>query len=365
MDTDSDTGRQRSRLSRRAALGAIGGTTVALAGCTGGGSADSLTVSVYGGAYGNVFEEEVAAPFEAETGISVEVAKAWSNRVTKLRSAQSGGGEPPFDVIGLSGFNYLSARTEGLLQSVRYENVPNAEKVWPFFREYRTDEYGVPGEAGPLGIVYKEGKPHAESWAEFTTTDAPAGMNGGYWKNPLIVSALLTDAAPGIEELYDPDQYDPMFSTLEEIAANVASWYQGGADVWSALDGGTIDYGGFYFASGLAGIDNRPEKEYGMLLPEQSPGYFTNFCVTNTDRREESEQFLDFMLDTEIQTNWHQSGYYVPANQEVAGSYADRVADDYPTTNEELESFLLLGDSERLAENQSTLSDRFTQVISS
>ena len=119
MDTGSDASRQRSRLSRRAALGAIGGTTVALAGCTGGGSADSLTVSVYGGAYGNVFEEEVADPFEAETGISVEVAKAWSNRVTKLRSAQSGGGEPPFDVIGLSGFNYLSARTDWSSPSVR------------------------------------------------------------------------------------------------------------------------------------------------------------------------------------------------------------------------------------------------------
>jgi len=357
------------RASRRAVLGALGGSAVALAGCAGvtggGGEPDELTVSVYGGAYGDVFEETVADAYEAETGTSVTVSKAWSNRVSKLRAADQGGDDPPYDVIGLSGFNYLSARNEDLLRPVRYENVPNAGDVWPFFREYRTDEYGVPGEGGVLGIVYEEGSPHAETWREFETVDAPAGMNGGYWKNPLLVSALLTDAAPGVEEIYDPELYDPMFATLEDLARNVATWYRGGADVWSALGGGQIAYGAFYYASGLAGIDARPEKEYRMVLPERSPGYFTNFCVTNTDRRDEAERFLDFLLRTEVQTDWHRNGYYVPANREVAGSYADRVAGRYPETNDALADFFLLGDSERLAEYKSTLSDRFTRITAS
>ncbi len=362
--------RGNSSVSRRAVLGALGGSAAALAGCAGvtgagSGGTDELTVSVYGGAYGDVFEETVADAYEAETGTTVNVAKAWSNRVSKLRAADQGSDSPPYDVIGLSGFNYLSARNEELIQRVRYENVPNAEKVWPFFREYRTDEYGVPGEGGVLGIVYEEGNAHAETWSEFATVDAPAGMNGGYWKNPLLIAALLTDAAPGVEEIYDPEMYDPMFETLESLAENVATWYRGGADVWSALDGGQIEYGAFYYASGLAGIDARPEKNYRMLLPEQSPGYFTNFAVTNTDRRDEAERFLDFMLRTEIQTDWHQNGYYVPANREVAGSYADRVQSRYPETNDALADFFVLGDSERLAAQKSALSDRFTRITAS
>jgi len=351
-------------------LGIVGGSVASLSGCLDGivgdstDGADSLTVSVYGGAYGNVFEETVASAYEEETGTSVEVAKAWNERVSKLRSADQGNSDPPFDLIGLSGSNYLAAREENLVQPVRYENVPNAEKVWPFLREYRTDEYGVPGEGGVLGIVYKEGESHAEEWDEFMTTDAPAGMNGSYWKNPLLVAALLTDDSEGVGEIYDPDQHDAMFDTLEDLADNIATWYQGGADVWSSLDGGTIDYGAFYFASGLAGIDNRPDKNYAMTLPSESPGYYTNFCVTNTDNRDETERFLDFMLQTDIQREWNQNGYYIPANQEVAGDYADRLDGLYPETNEDLESFMVLGSSERLSEYQSDLSDRFSEVIS-
>ena len=367
----NDEGRQavaetRGSVSRRAMLGAVGGSVAALSGCLTGGDessgADSITVSVYGGAYGNVFEETVAGAYEEETGTTVNVQKAWSNRVSQLQSASQGDDGPPYDVIGLSGFNYLTARNEELLTPVRYDNIPNAEKIWPFFREYRTDEYGVPGEGGVLGIVYREGDPHATTWSEFMEVDAPAGMNGGYWKNPLLIAALLTDETAGVGEIYDPEMHDAMFSTLEDLAENVATWYRGGADVWSALGGGTIDYGAFYYASGLAGIDNRPDKNYGMVLPEMSPGYFTNFCVTNTDKRDEAERFLDFMLRTEVQTEWHNNGYYVPANREVAGSYADRVQGAYPESNEGMESFFVLGDSERLSAYQSELSDRFTEI---
>jgi len=346
-------------------LGAVGGSVAAFAGCLSGGGgsgADSLTVSVYGGAYGNVFEETVAAAYEEETGTTVNVSKAWSNRVSKLRSASQGDGDPPYDLIGLSGFNYLTARNEELLTPVRYENVPNAEMVWPFFREYRTDEYGVPGEGGVLGIVYKDDSPHATTWSEFMEVDAPAGMNGGYWKNPLLIAALLTDEAEGVGEIYDPAMHDAMFSTLEQLSENIATWYRGGADVWSALGGGTIDYGAFYYASGLAGIDSRPDSNYQMVLPETSPGYFTNFCVTNTDKRDEAERFLDFMLRTDIQTAWNQNGYYVPANQNVAGDYAERLQGVYPESNDEMESFFIIGNAEELSPYQSDLSDRFTEI---
>ena len=359
------------RTSRRAVLAGLGGTAAAaLAGCLSGGSAgdgggaDSITVSVYGGAYGNVFEEYVAGPYEEETGTTVEVSKAWSKRVSKLRSAEQGGNDPPYDLIGLSGFNYLTAREEELVQPVRYGNVPNADMVWDFFKEYRTDEYGVPAEGGVLGIIYKEGVPHAESWADFKTIDRDAGMNGGYWKNPLIVSSLLAERADGIQELYDESMHDAVFAQLEQISENVSSWYTGGASVWEALDGGTIDYGAFYYASGLAGIDNRPEKDYRMALPEQSPGYYTNFCVTNTDKRAAAEDFLNYMLRTEVQTRWNENGYYIPANSEVAGNYVDRLQGLYPESDDELADFMLLGNSERLAPYQSMLSDRFARITS-
>jgi spermidine/putrescine transport system substrate-binding protein len=370
-----DDGRSR----RRFLTGAGAATAVALAGCLGGGdggdggggggygtggsnTASSITVSVYGGAYGNVFEETVAAAYEEETGTTVNVAKAWSERVAKLRSAAQGGGSPPYDLIGLSGFNYLSARNEELVQPVRYENVPNAEKVWPYFRNVRTDEFGVPGEGGVLGIIYKPESEYAESWEGFMTTDAPAGMNGGYWKNPITIAAQLSDEMPGTQELYEPAAHEAVFDTLEKLSANVAKWYSGGADVWTALDGGTIDYGAFYYASGLAGIDNRPEKNYEMLLPDVTPGYFTNFCVTNTDKRDEAERFLDFMLRTEVQQAWNENGYYIPANREVAGSYAERLQGLYPETNEELAEFMIVGDYEALSEYKTKLSDRFTQI---
>jgi spermidine/putrescine transport system substrate-binding protein len=353
---------------RRSILKTVGGGFAAGAGlttgCLGGGGEDRpLRVSPYSGAYGEVFEEVVVEGFRDEYGIEVETAPGWDERITELRSTVNSGGSVPYDIVGVAGQNYLIGINEGLFEPIRYENVPNAQDVWGFLRDYRTDEYGVPGEAGVSGIMYDEGGPYAEDWDELLSSDAPVGMDTGYWDVSLLVTALMSDELPGAEEFNNPEAHETLLSEFEEVSGEVDVWYQGGAEVWEIMERGQVDQAVFYYASGRAGIEDRG-LDYGMLIPDTAPAYYTNFCVTkDSPNREDAEKFLNYMLREDVQREWVSEGYYVPANSSVAGDYPDSVAGVYPTTEDGMREFLTLPDWERIEGSVETLSNGFNERI--
>jgi spermidine/putrescine transport system substrate-binding protein len=351
--------------TRRGVLGAAGaGFAGAATGCLGGGEDRPLRVSPYSGAYGDVFEDVVVDGFVEEHGIEVETAPGWDERVAELRSTVESGGAVPYDLIGVAGQNYLVGVNEGLFEPVRYDNVPNAEDVWGFMRDYRTDEYGVPGEAGVSGIMHDEGGAYAETWEELLSSEAPFGMDTGYWDVGLLVTALLSDERSGAGEFNDPDAHDALLSEFDGVADDVDVWYDGGGEVWEIMGRGEVDQAVFYYASGRAGIESR-DLDYGMVVPEEAPAYYTNFCVTkDSPNREEAEMFLNYMLREDVQREWVREGYYVPANSRVAEDYPDAVDGVYPTGEPAMSDFLKVPDWEAIEGGIEALSDGFYERIS-
>lgn len=361
MTGSSETYSRRDLI--KTAGGLVAGTGLTT-GCLGDGGEDRpLRVSPYSGAYGEVFEEVVVEGFRDEYGIEVEVAPGWDERVTELRSTVGSGGSVPYDIVGVAGQNYLIGINEGLFEPVRYQNVPNADDVWDFMRGYRTDEYGVPGEAGVSGIMYDEGGPYAEGWDGLLSSDAPVGMDTGYWDVSLLVTALMSEELPGAEEFNQPEAHETLLSEFEEVSERVDVWYQGGAEVWEIMERGQVDQAVFYYASGRAGIESRG-LDYGMAIPDTAPAYYTNFCVTKgSPNREDAERFLNYMLREEVQREWVSEGYYVPANSTVAGDYPDSVAGVYPTDEEGMRGFLTVPDWEGIEGSVDELSNGFNERI--
>jgi len=354
--------------NRRRMLRAIGGITAGTAlttGCLGGNEDEDrpLRVSPYSGAYGDVFEEVVVEGFMDEHGTEVETAPGWDERVTELRSTVESGGTVPYDIVGVAGQNYLIGINEGLFEPIRYENVPNANEVWGFLREYRTDEYGVPGEAGVSGIMHDEEGSYARDWSELLESEAPVGMDTGYWDVSLLVTALLSEKRPGAEEFNDTEAHEELLNSFEGVSEEVDVWYDGGGEVWEIMERGEVDQAVFYYASGRAGIDSRGIG-YGMVVPEKAPAYYTNFCVTSdSPNRDEAEEFLNYMLREDVQREWVREGYYVPANSAVADEYPEEVADVYPNTEEGMREFLTIPDWEGIEGNVESLSDGFNERL--
>ena len=84
-------------LSRRQVLAAGAGTGVAgLAGCLGSSGDDTLTISVFGGAFKDILDEELFGPFEEETGTAVksEAQGGTAEVIPQLEGAVRGGGAP-------------------------------------------------------------------------------------------------------------------------------------------------------------------------------------------------------------------------------------------------------------------------------
>jgi spermidine/putrescine transport system substrate-binding protein len=357
-------GHTRRDVLRYAGSGLAAGTGAATTGCLGGGSEDRpLRVSPYSGAYGDVFEEVVVEGFMDEHGTEVETVPGWDERVTELRSTVESGGTVPYDILGVAGQNYLIGINENLFEPVRYENVPNADDVWGFMREYRTDEYGIPCTVGVSGIMYDEGGPYVEGWDGLPSSDAPVGMDTGYWEVPLLVTALMSEELPGAEEFNSPDAHETLLSEFEDVSQEVDVWYQGGGEVWEIMERGQVDQAVFYYASGRAGIERRG-LDYGMMLPDEAPAFLDHFCVTKeSPNREDAEKFLNYMLREDVQREWVNEGYYVPANSAVAEDYPDAVSDIYPSTEDGMNEFLTVPDWEAIEGSIETLSDGFNERL--
>jgi len=350
--------------TRREFIGMTGGLALgSVTGCLGGGEDRPLRVSPYSGAYGEVFEEVVVNGFREEHGIEVETSPGWDERIAELRSTAEAGGTVPYDIVGVAGQNYLIGVNEDLFEPIRYENVPNAEEVWGFLREMRSDEYGIPGEAGVSGIMHDSDGPYAEGWEDLISSDAPVGMDTGFWDVALLVTAFLDEERPGAGEFNDPEAHESLLNEFDRVSEEVDVWYEGGGEVWEIMEREEVNQAVFYFASGRGGIERRG-LDYSMVVPDRAPAYYTNFCVTkDSPNREEAEMFLNYMLREDVQREWVREGYYVPANSSVADDYPEPVNGVYPTDEDGMEGFLTVPDWEAIEGHIEDLSEGFNRRI--
>lgn len=320
----------------------------------------TLSVATWAGIYAEAFEKTVAKSFEEKTGATVEVNPAGGSIISEIKSAPAD--DPPYDVAAAEGFFYWQGRNEDLFLEVREENVPNLDGVYDYLTDLRGTKYGVPTDGSLEGIIYRDDV----GWDPSTWMDLLSdkdgtgriGFEGSWYIYPFEVASVSLDTAPGIQELYDPDQHQAIFDRMRTFGQNVELWTGSFAEIESSLRQGIIDMSMWYSGMGNAAASDTDSLKW--TTPSKTAGYLDLYCpVRGTDERDMAEDFLDHMLDPQVQSEWASEGYVYTSNENV--TYPDRVADQYPTSSSEWESIKIANFTE-LSEYSSKLSSEFQEI---
>ncbi|MCR5089531.1 MAG: spermidine/putrescine ABC transporter substrate-binding protein [Oscillospiraceae bacterium] len=116
-------------------------------------SADGGTLNLY--TWSEMFDPEVLADFEKETGIRVNYVNFDYDETMLAKLEAANGGD--YDVIIADDYIIETVIAEGLARKLDMEKIPNAGNVNPLYQgQYYdpTDEYTVPYGAGVQTIVY-------------------------------------------------------------------------------------------------------------------------------------------------------------------------------------------------------------------
>jgi spermidine/putrescine-binding protein len=236
----------------------------------------------------------------------------------------------------------FQAEADGLMAEIDRDNISNLENTHSIFREdggFRTAylDYGVPADGAPQGIMYKPEDLDftPSSLRDFLRDDfTKGGLEGGFWTDAMGAVAIMVQEQPGVRELWNEGNFQPVYDTLRELDENhISRWLTSGADTWEGYEQGIISMSMEAFGTGYQRAQENDTLE--IMLPEVSMGYFDHYVrVRGTDEKKEAiEQFLNHMLDPEVQTAWHEAGNNMMSTEDV--EYKDALAGGYPSSSEE------------------------------
>ncbi|SDE87162.1 extracellular solute-binding protein [Halorientalis regularis] len=356
----TESGR-RSLVSRRAFLATGAATATALAGCVGsGGGSDTLRVSTWSGTNKTVFENVVKPKYEDETGNSLEVVGNWSGIVPKVR--QSPEDSPPFDVtIGGSRITYRGNQDD-LWEPVRYDNLSNSDKLKDRLMQYEAAKTAVPVSYGVHAYVYNKDATTwtPETWSDIVSDEASnVTLSSAFWLKNLMMAAVIDDSEPLAQEVYDRQNADALFDLIEEVPTT--SFYQGAQDLWTKLNQGIANVGHYFFAYGLAKAASSDKLNIGVTVPPKTTGYIDYYhVVRGSGKREMAEEFLDFLISSELQTAYAKEFNLGMSNTNT--EYPEQTREQLPTSNDELGD-VGFRDFARVADYSSELNKRYRKLV--
>lgn len=323
--------------------GGDGGTPTDSMGTTVGGDGkpyegETLTAAVWSGSdlWLGAYTDHIIPEFEEKTGAEVKMETVWSGIVSKIKSSPED--NPPYDTTVSDIYVGYNGQQAGLWEDIRYDNIPNYEDVYQFLKDFRDDSQGVPVSGMPMGILYRadsDFKP--ETWSDFGTPEgqeAATAQEGSWYAYPSHIAAIAMDDLPLADEHYEEEYHKAVFDTLNSW--NTDSWYAGGAEFWNLIRNGVIDASGYYMNTHR---DAQDDDEIEFAYPtEGSIWYWDHFrVVRGTDKRRLAEEWINHLLDPEIQKYRAEQQYNAAANKTIRYD-RDILADNYPTSDEEWEN---------------------------
>ncbi|MEX0346316.1 MAG: extracellular solute-binding protein [Rhizobiaceae bacterium] len=187
--------------------------------------AEELTISVWGGFYGENWEKDVVIPWEEKTGI--EVTMDFGQSATRLSKALATRGRSA-DLLFITDHQMAILKARGLLDTVDPANVPNLVNL----HEFAKDPLGS-GQCPAvtlLGVGLAYNKDHFDapptSWLDVRRDDLktrPAFMNMGWSVAPSVMTHFATLQGGGLDNmdpafnLIDTEKEDARFFNLFEV----------------------------------------------------------------------------------------------------------------------------------------------------
>ncbi|MXV61459.1 extracellular solute-binding protein [Natronorubrum sp. JWXQ-INN-674] len=360
-ETESESSGTSSTVSRRRLLSATAvGSATALAGCAELlGGEQGLRVMVWSGNYADRFEDGVVSQWESEHDTEIELHRGWDGVLEQIRNAPED--DPPFDVTVAEGNFYYYGRQDDLFEPIDRDALSNDDEIMDFFTEIRDPEYGMPVDGAPCTIIHREDADvDPERWDDLSSSavgdSEGVGIDTGFWWYPMYAAAIGMDDEDGAGEMYDEALHEDVLAQIEDW--DVDEWASSGEDIWQAFDNETIDVAQWYYDQTAYDIDDYEGLTHTM--PERTTGWINNWCVVRgTDMQDEAESFIDFLLDSEVQSEWAESHPMMFSNENI--EYPAELEDDLPTTDEEARD-IAFPDWEYLSNHDSDLSDAFTSM---
>lgn len=288
---------------------------IALATTVSAASAADLTISLWGGGYGERFTKHLIKPFEEANGVSIAVDGGRSSeRLSKVIATKGRG----VDLVFLSDFQMYEAYSRGLIQGINVGNVPNRENLHDFAK----DPMG--GDSCPAFVVLGAGL--AYNTNEFGDTP-PASWNDLLRKDlkgkagyPDVGISYATLLAIKMAELNGGgiDNVGEGFKALNGSRENLQ--FFASREVLESVVRGDVSL------APQLNIFVKKEKGVPMAFAwpkEGGLGVLNLMCVVKgSPNAELAEKFINYMLSDEIQNKLlHTQGETpVSANVDMSGA---------------------------------------------
>lgn len=256
---------------------------------------------------------DVCAKFTEETGIKVNYSVCPDNE-TLYSTLKSGGSG--YDVIIPSDYMISRLIGEGMLETLDFDNIPNAKAVDPQFLnpDYDPDNaYSVPYMWGTVGIIYNTSIVTEEitSWQSLFDTK--------YAGQVLMINNSRDAIGVALKALgysYNTTDQGQITQAVDLLIRQkqdgiVQSYVMD--EIFDKLEGGEAAIGVYYAGDYLTMHENNPDLAFAV--PSEGSNLFTDaMCIPKgASNKAGAEAFINFMCSTEAGVaNCEAIGYSTP-----------------------------------------------------
>ena len=301
------------RLARLALPGALATFAAAVTLSAPASAQDTLVISTWG-FNGDLLEEHLFAPFEAEHG--VDIVLETGNNADRLNKVQIRGGSE-IDLIYLaSPFAQLGVDA-GVFAEIDRSMIPNLEQIYELAQAPHGEAYGPAYSVGRYGIIYDTAavetpitswedlwRPEFEGRASIPDINTTAGA--------LLV--IYAGERVGVDAFEDPDA---AFASLAELAPNVLTTYNRSSVLANMFAQGEV-----VVAAAQDFVFSRIQESVPTAAwAELDEGAFANLNTINiiagSDQIELAHTFINWALSEGTQTALAVAAVDAPINTNV------------------------------------------------
>ncbi|MFM8745116.1 MAG: PotD/PotF family extracellular solute-binding protein [Aestuariivirga sp.] len=327
---------------------------------------ESLIAVSWSGNYEQVFRETIIDPFNAKYNTKAETVGGWDQIVSQIKAAPED--NPPFDVTVAEDYISSTGLAENLYVKTDRSKIPNLEAVYPWFYETRPDkakDYGIPFGGGTCMLLLRKSLGIAPDTWGLLWDDRLAGKvtaDSGAWWWTLSVPAVMNQASPGLDEMYDMSTAEPLFQQLDKL--KVAKWFKDGAEQANLLNQGEADVAMSYSSDAYTFMNQSP-GEYLASVPKEGVSAWADwyFKVRGTRHNDLADLFMNYLLDKETQDRFLAKTLIFMARKDVT---VPEHWVGYPKSNEDYHrmfQIITMDGWDKINANYQAFDDRMKQTV--
>ena len=272
-------------------------------------AAGTVIAGSWGGPYTEAQQAAYLDPFEAATGIKVELVIAGNFNAAGIKAfVETGYYEWDWTTLGSA--QYAIAAKNGWLEPIDYGLIDKSNKS----ADTQFFEFGIGAESVSDVIAYRtdvfpNGGP--QSWADYWDTDkfpGPRGMRKSVY--PVLEAALLADGADP-KNLY-PLDLDRAFKKADEIKDKVTVWWESGTQSQDIITSKNVVINGMW--NGRAGMLARDGAPVAITWNEgiYDPAFYV--VPKGSPNKENAMRLIDFAASPQPGATFAELTYYGPTN---------------------------------------------------